>query len=113
MTSMPLTLRTIFRGSIFCLYQSKGSGLSIGGSFWSRCPSRLAGGVGEGAVNIWQGQSDRRRRSRLAISRCAPRELLVDRVFVRRGLDHRLEDLLVGLVPIRREVPFRAVPGMD
>src|SRR6478736_2507437 len=39
-------------------------------------------------------------------------QLLLRRVLVGRLLDHRLDDLLVGLQPVGAEVPLAAVPGV-
>src|SRR5262249_18861601 len=41
------------------------------------------------------------------------RELLFSRVLGRRFLDHRSDHRIVGRDPIRREIPFLAVPGLD
>src|SRR6185437_8063795 len=44
----------------------------------------------------------------------ARRELLLFGVLLRRRLDHRAEDLHVGLVAaVRHDVPLLAVPGLD
>src|SRR5213075_1953151 len=51
--------------------------------------------------------------SGLALGRRAARELLFAGVLVGRALHHRLDDLLVALVPVGREVPLAAVPGVD
>src|SRR3954470_14577863 len=52
-------------------------------------------------------------RSRLAIRRCAPVHLLVGQVFLRTRLHHWLDDLFIRLVPLIRELPLLAVPGLD
>src|SRR5687767_10459778 len=43
----------------------------------------------------------------------ARRDLLLGGVRLGRGLDHRAQDLHVGLVPVRRVAPVLAVPGVD
>src|SRR5690349_10316795 len=40
-------------------------------------------------------------------------ELLVGRVLRRRRLDHRFDDLLVGVVHAGLHVPLLSVPGLD
>src|SRR5690349_8219551 len=40
-------------------------------------------------------------------------QLLLGRVFLACRLDHRLDDLLVGLVPVGADVPLGAVPRLD
>src|SRR5439155_651935 len=40
-------------------------------------------------------------------------KLLFGRVLGRRLLDHRRDDGIVGRDPIRRDIPFLAVPGLD
>src|SRR5437868_6901581 len=41
------------------------------------------------------------------------RDLLLVRVLPRRRLDHRTQQLRIGLVEVRRVAPLLAVPGMD
>src|SRR6185436_9720703 len=43
----------------------------------------------------------------------ALRDLLLRRIRLGGGPDHRVQDLHVGLVPIRRVAPVLAVPGVD
>ncbi len=94
MTSMPLTLRSGARGG----WDRRGGGRGRGGhdGACSRCES------GGGARRLpWVPLSPQRAR----------RDLLLRRVLVGRRLDHRLDDRLVGGVPVGDEVPLRAVPG--
>src|SRR5665647_1060407 len=51
--------------------------------------------------------------SGLAICRSAPGHLFVGLILVCAGLDHGLENLLVGLDVIGADVPLLAVPGLD
>src|SRR5574337_871964 len=99
MTSIPLTLRKT------SLSRNEGP-----------LPSSLiptGGGPGQGpARGALTGARCSVLTSALAVGRRA-RELLLDRVLVGGGLDHRLEDLLVGLVPVGTDAPLGAVPGLD
>src|SRR5437879_1297663 len=88
MTSMPLTLRRMF-GALLTLCPWSGSPSSPRRRGWEKGSARRAA-VGGGA----------------------PRQLLAFGVFVGRLLDHRLDDLLVGMQPVGRELPLRAVPGL-
>src|SRR5438270_10607224 len=86
MTSMPLTLRRMF-GATLCP------------CLGTRPPSAREGGMERSA-------------RRAAVRRGAPAQLLAFGVLVSRLLDHRLDDLLVGVQPVGGEVPLRAVPGL-
>src|SRR5674476_1542906 len=100
MTSMPLTLRTIFLESInSCLYRSAALHATLPIGLSLRIKSAMT--VKKSAI---------RSRSGLAVRGSAPRHLLVSQVFVCAGLDHGFENLLVSLVPIRGRGPFAAVP---
>src|SRR6187455_120965 len=67
-------------------------------------PSPVGEGWGEGSRSL----------PRLLFLRAIPlRDLLLRRVRLGGGLDHRPEDLHVGLVPVRRVAPVLAVPGVD
>src|SRR6478735_9017690 len=98
MTSMPLTSRTMFC-ALMLPHQSKGAGLSVGGSLGSRKP-----------LPPWR---ERRYASGLAVRRVAARHLLVREVLLGACLDHRLDDLLVGLHEVGTEGPLAAVPGLN
>ncbi len=91
-----------------------------------RAPSRspppgvvpATSGQPEGAGTRERGCSDQpllavSSESRLTVLRRAARDLLLRRVLVGRRLDHRLDDRLVGLVPVGGELPLAAVPGVD
>src|ERR1035437_4257075 len=96
MTSMPLTLRTMFGLSMMSFLTVQ-----------RRALSALSRNTAEPAL------PDRWCCLTLTIRRRAPCQLLVGRVFICGGLDHGLQDLLVGLISLKRETPLGAVPGFD
>src|SRR5262245_24850476 len=111
MTSMPLTLsRTLFDMALELNSSKRRSRRFEEGSDEEPVPPAWAGRKGRvlnGKTKSWP-----RSGSRLTVLRRATRQLLLCRVLVRRRLDHRLDDRLVGLVPVGRELPLAAVPGV-
>src|SRR5262245_66097527 len=53
------------------------------------------------------------RSSRSVRQQAAGRDLLFSRVFCRGFLHHRSDHRVVGRDPIRRDIPFLAVPSLD
>src|SRR6187402_1367691 len=114
MTSMPLTLRTMFLGPmVFRSAPNERPEPFV----WrlARAASPPARREGQGRVRhprlrTAQDEADASP-SGLAVGRRPALQLLVSQVLLRAGLHHRLDDLLVGLVPVAGELPLLAVPG--
>src|SRR3990167_1751737 len=117
MTSMPFTLRTMFFGSIgLPLPIDKAASQRCRlAAREGRCPSRSAGGVGEGAVNTGGNTASPKiaKASALAICRGTRCQLLLGGVLGSRALDQGFDDLFISLQPIRGELPGLAIPGVD
>src|SRR5574343_1764298 len=113
---MPLTFRTmlgevmVFLGTVVGTNRKAGEGLSIGGCLAAAAPPAWREGMGRVRSVPQHAEPDGRSQSGLAILHVTALQLLVGQVLVRAGLDHRLDDLLVGLVPVGAHVPLAAVP---
>src|SRR5665647_3520664 len=95
MTSMPLTLRTMFVGSINpYLHQLA--------ALHAMLPIGLSLRV-KPAMTVKK--STMRNQSGLAVRGSAPGHLFVSQIFVRAGLDHGLENLFIRLDVIRGDAP--------
>src|SRR6476660_9407297 len=115
MTSMPLTLRTMFFELMvlnpFASTARNACGeVVIAGLTRNPCRHEAMSLLARHGSRVKSGMTDT---SGLAVVRRACSQLLVGCVFRRGGPDQGLDDLLIALQPVGSELPLLAVPGVD